>query len=321
MLGKVLAAGDLVSLKGQLGAGKTLFVKGMAASLGYDPDDVQSPTFTLVHEYRGQRLTLYHLDLYRLDDALFEIEALGFDEYLQPDDGATAVEWGDLALEALAPRRFDVVIDTLEEGREIALYALDGELELRRLLNAQTPIEVTPYPAGIREAGLLPMTSVTVIGIDTASRLGGVAVVSGGRLLGAHTLGVEEGHSENLLPCLEGLMHTLGLGAADIEGIAVAIGPGSYTGLRIGVAVAKGLAYAWDVPSPWSEHPPGHWRGALKGADGMICACLDARKGIRLFRDLLRTAPGDLAEDRRFFARTCWIRKIVAASSGGRGHP
>lgn len=129
MLGKVLAAGDLVSLKGQLGAGKTLFVKGMAASLGYDPDDVQSPTFTLVHEYRGQRLTLYHLDLYRLDDALFEIEALGFDEYLQPDDGATAVEWGDLALEALAPRRFDVVIDTLEEGREIALYALGMEPE------------------------------------------------------------------------------------------------------------------------------------------------------------------------------------------------
>lgn len=119
---------------------------------------------------------------------------------------------------------------------------------------------------------------MTVIGIDTASRLGGVAVVSDGRLLGAHTLGVEEGHSENLLPCLQGLMHSLGLAADDVQGIAVAIGPGSYTGLRIGVAVAKGLGYAWNVPVRGvSTLLALAW--ALKGADGVICASLDARKG------------------------------------------
>src|SRR4029077_17507509 len=62
-----LEAGDVLLLAGDLGAGKTTFVKGLAAGLGIDPADVSSPTFTLVHEYRGGRLTLYHADLYRLE--------------------------------------------------------------------------------------------------------------------------------------------------------------------------------------------------------------------------------------------------------------
>lgn len=162
-LGKALVAGDLVNLKGDLGAGKTLFVKGLAASLGYDPTDVQSPTFTLVNEYRGERLTLYHLDLYRLDDPLDEIDALGFDEYLHPDDGATAVEWGELALEALTTSRIDVVIDTLDQGREITLYAVNLEPErveeLRRLLGAPADANrdnSSPHQAGKRDSSTAP---------------------------------------------------------------------------------------------------------------------------------------------------------------------
>jgi tRNA threonylcarbamoyladenosine biosynthesis protein TsaE len=62
-----LRAGDVILLSGNLGAGKTAFVRGLAAGLGIDPEDVSSPTFTLVHEYRGGRLTLYHADLYRLE--------------------------------------------------------------------------------------------------------------------------------------------------------------------------------------------------------------------------------------------------------------
>lgn len=156
-LGQALVAGDLVNLKGDLGAGKTLFVKGLAASLGYDPTDVQSPTFTLVNEYRGERLPLYHLDLYRLDDPLAEIDALGFDEYLQPYDGVTAVEWGDLAPQALAPRRIDVMIDIVSQGREITLHALELEPErieeLRRLFrspaSSRPHIEAERGPGGL----------------------------------------------------------------------------------------------------------------------------------------------------------------------------
>lgn len=118
---------------------------------------------------------------------------------------------------------------------------------------------------------------MTVVGIDTAGRLGGIGIVSHGRLLGAQALGVEEGHSQNLLPSLEALMQALRLGPGDISGVAVAVGPGSYTGLRIGVAVAKGLAYAWGVPVRGvSTLLATAW--PLCGVRGVVCASLDARK-------------------------------------------
>jgi tRNA threonylcarbamoyladenosine biosynthesis protein TsaE len=85
-----LAAGAVLLLSGDLGAGKTAFVRGLAQGLGVDPEEVSSPTFTLVHEYRGGRLTLFHADLYRLDRA--DTEDLG----LQDADvaaGVLAVEW------------------------------------------------------------------------------------------------------------------------------------------------------------------------------------------------------------------------------------
>lgn len=85
-----LRAGDVVALDGDLGAGKTQFVKGLAAGLGHG-GDVTSPTFTLVHEYTGGRLALFHFDFYRLetgDDAL----QIGLDDYLDAR-GVLAIEW------------------------------------------------------------------------------------------------------------------------------------------------------------------------------------------------------------------------------------
>jgi len=91
-LAATLRAGDVLLLSGNLGAGKTAFVRGLAAGLGIDPLDVSSPTFTLVHEYRGGRLTLYHVDLYRLERAA--TEDLGLEE-LGARDGVLAIEWPD----------------------------------------------------------------------------------------------------------------------------------------------------------------------------------------------------------------------------------
>lgn len=84
-----LRAGDVVLLHGDLGAGKTAFVRGLARGLGAPSGQVSSPTFTLVQEYRG-RVTLYHVDLYRLEPA--EVEDLGLDE-LVLGDGIVAIEW------------------------------------------------------------------------------------------------------------------------------------------------------------------------------------------------------------------------------------
>ena len=95
-VGERLAAslnpGDVVLLYGELGAGKTAFVRGMARGLGANPDDVSSPTFTLVQEYAGTRATLYHVDLYRLEPR--EVDDLGLEE-LVSGDGIVAIEWAD----------------------------------------------------------------------------------------------------------------------------------------------------------------------------------------------------------------------------------
>ena len=87
-----LKSGDVVLLYGDLGAGKTAFVRGMARGLGANPEDVSSPTFTIVQEYPASSVTLYHVDLYRLEPA--EIEDLGLDE-LVFGDGIVAIEWAD----------------------------------------------------------------------------------------------------------------------------------------------------------------------------------------------------------------------------------
>jgi tRNA threonylcarbamoyladenosine biosynthesis protein TsaE len=91
-LGRTLRAGEVVLLYGDLGAGKTAFVRGLARGIGADPEDVSSPTFTIVQEYAGATATLYHVDLYRLEPA--EIDDLGLED-LVSGDGIVAIEWAE----------------------------------------------------------------------------------------------------------------------------------------------------------------------------------------------------------------------------------
>lgn len=97
-LGQRLAAGDVVCLAGDLGAGKTLLVQGLADALGIE-GDVTSPTFTILQVYDGGRLPLYHFDLYRLDDA-GQLDDIGFDEYTG-GRGAAVIEWADKFADAM----------------------------------------------------------------------------------------------------------------------------------------------------------------------------------------------------------------------------
>jgi tRNA threonylcarbamoyladenosine biosynthesis protein TsaE len=111
-LASSLRAGDVVLLSGTLGAGKTAFVRGLAAGLGINPDDVSSPTFTIVHEYRGGRLSLYHADLYRLERAA--TEEIGLEE-MGVQDGVLAIEWPDRLTHELPGAR-EIRIELVDEN-------------------------------------------------------------------------------------------------------------------------------------------------------------------------------------------------------------
>jgi tRNA threonylcarbamoyladenosine biosynthesis protein TsaE len=109
-----LEAGDVLLLKGALGAGKTCLTKGLAQGLGLAPDDVASPTFTLIREHQGGRLPLNHMDFYRLESPA-EAEKLGLEEYFD-GAGVCVIEWPE-RLGALAPPgAWRVAIEVLPDG-------------------------------------------------------------------------------------------------------------------------------------------------------------------------------------------------------------
>jgi tRNA threonylcarbamoyladenosine biosynthesis protein TsaE len=93
-LGARLGGGEILLLNGPLGAGKTIFVKGICAALGIAEDDVTSPSFTLVNPYAG-RLQLYHIDLYRLDKGASAAHAVDLDELLADEDAVIVIEWAE----------------------------------------------------------------------------------------------------------------------------------------------------------------------------------------------------------------------------------
>jgi tRNA threonylcarbamoyladenosine biosynthesis protein TsaE len=91
-IGERLKGGEIFLLSGELGAGKTVFAKGLAAGLGIDPSEVTSPTFTLINAHEG-RLRLYHVDLYRLESAAHR--NLGLEEILDDEEAVVVVEWAE----------------------------------------------------------------------------------------------------------------------------------------------------------------------------------------------------------------------------------
>lgn len=120
-IGAELNGGDVIALVGHLGAGKTHFSKGIISGVGGNANEVTSPTFSLVNEYQGGRLPIYHFDFYRME-SLDEVIGIGWEEYL--DDGAAAilVEWAD-KFESLLPEETKWYhIEIAEDGtRSISL--------------------------------------------------------------------------------------------------------------------------------------------------------------------------------------------------------
>ncbi len=116
-IGSLIAAGDIIAFKGGLGAGKTTFTRGLAIGMGMK-DIVSSPTFALVNDYRGERMTLYHFDMYRINSEE-DLESTGFYDY-PFEENAAVIEWSENIGEFLPEKTIYITINTLgENDREI----------------------------------------------------------------------------------------------------------------------------------------------------------------------------------------------------------
>ena len=117
-LGKILEPGTVIAYRGDLGAGKTAFTRGLARGLGY-ADMVTSPTYTIVNEYLGGRLPLFHFDMYRLASA-DDLWDIGWEDYLERG-GVCAVEWSENVDDAMENAIYITIYKTGEESRRIVI--------------------------------------------------------------------------------------------------------------------------------------------------------------------------------------------------------
>lgn len=122
-LAGLLQKGDVVALYGDLGSGKTVFVKGICEGLGVD-EQVTSPSFTLIQEYRG-RVPVAHFDFYRLE-SVSAIEDLGVDDYF--DTGISLIEWAERGKEILPAEHFEVHLDRIMENHHFAEFLRKVEI-------------------------------------------------------------------------------------------------------------------------------------------------------------------------------------------------
>ena len=139
-LGRLLAPGDLIALTGELGAGKTVLVQGIAAGLGIE-DTVTSPTFLIIKEYPG-KIPLYHIDAYRLagPDELLD---LGYEEYFF-GQGVTVIEWADLILDLLPPAylRIDLGPGPGGEEKRCLVFSACGQRYVKLLEELKRDVDL-----------------------------------------------------------------------------------------------------------------------------------------------------------------------------------
>ena len=114
--------GMIICLDGELGSGKTVFVKGFAKSLGID-ENITSPTFNIIKEYQNGELPLYHMDVYRLEDTNDDI---GFQDYFS-SNGISIVEWSELITDSLPEERLDIKFKLIDENTRILVLVPHGQ--------------------------------------------------------------------------------------------------------------------------------------------------------------------------------------------------
>lgn len=125
-VGESLSGGEMILLKGGLGAGKTLFTKGILYALDYDVDEVTSPSFTLVNLYRTAKFDVYHIDLWRIDEKFNAAAAVGLEEILEDKTAVTIIEWSERLRDFKFPEKtFEIEIKGDGDlAREISIKTL-----------------------------------------------------------------------------------------------------------------------------------------------------------------------------------------------------
>ena len=222
--------------------GKTAFAQGFAAALGVK-GPVTSPTFALVRHYRcgedSPVRTLIHADVYRTE-SLAEVADLALAELVE-EDAVALVEWGDRAALAFGESALVITLATARSpGRP---QRTRGRCHRPRLLGG--PVRRGGRAPSSRAAGGGPderRRHRNVVAIETATETVGVAVRTAAGVEAVFTLTGRRRHVETLTPALEHLLGQVGLAPGQLDVVAVDVGPGLFTGLRVGVAAAKGLA-------------------------------------------------------------------------------
>lgn len=126
-LGETLRGGEMLLLAGGLGAGKTLFTKGILYALGFDIDEVTSPSFTLVNLYQTEKFDVFHIDLWRIDERSDAASAVGLSEILEDEKAVTIVEWSERLKDFAFPEKtFRITIEgDGDDARRISINAKD----------------------------------------------------------------------------------------------------------------------------------------------------------------------------------------------------
>ena len=234
-LAGLLRPGDVVLLAGELGAGKTVFAGGIGEGLGVE-DPVVSPTFVLVRSYRGL-MPMTHADIYRLGSSA-ELEDL--DLPAEAEEGVLVVEWGDAVEQAFG------------EDHLLVRFVV-GDDESRDL-------ELVPRVVG--NPSIARGCRLRIVAVEAATASSSVALVDRGGVVASARRIDRRGHIGFLVPALHFCFSQAGWKPADIDVVAVDVGPGLFSGIRAGLATAQALAGAVGVPPDSGEFAR---RGGTRG--------------------------------------------------------
>jgi len=279
-IGAEVRAPVFLCLRGELGAGKSVLARAVARGAGVE-GTLPSPTYNLQFRYpAGGDRTVVHMDLYRLDDPE-ELAALGWDELGAPDE-IVLVEWPERAGEMLPDDRWEVTLDPPRPDsplRRVTVHAVGRPAAI-------------PLP----DRGPTTLSTAPLLAFDTSTPTGSVALGWGTHLLRQAILPHQGRHASTLLPTIRDFLDGAGLTLRELGGVVVGSGPGSFTGVRVAAATARGLARGADLPLIPVSSLAAAAVDPLLEDPAPVCIAFDAR-GDRLFAGAWRMEGDRLVEE------------------------